>query len=152
MLRSYQVLFILTATLLFLHCSNADIRKDCRRESKVSWGKGYLINSREIGNILTFLTFTAALKRMRSGDFEQDDRKLKCYVMCFLKRSGILNSKADVDLQRALRYIPRSMHESSKKLFNTCKVPQMEPCDRAFEMVKCYVMHKPEILTKVPFL
>ncbi|XP_017889630.1 B1 protein-like isoform X3 [Ceratina calcarata] len=128
MLRSYQVLFILTATLLFLHCSNADIRKDCRRESKVSW---------------------AALKRMRSGDFEQDDRKLKCYVMCFLKRSGILNSKADVDLQRALRYIPRSMHESSKKLFNTCKVPQMEPCDRAFEMVKCYVMHKPEVCIRI---
>lgn len=32
-----------------------------------------------------------------------------------------MNNNAEVDVQRALRHIPRSLQESSKKLFNTCK-------------------------------
>ncbi|XP_076547040.1 odorant binding protein 9 isoform X1 [Osmia lignaria lignaria] len=109
-----------------------DIRKDCRRESKVSW---------------------AALRRMKSGDFEQDDPRLKCYLKCFMARNGILDSDGEINVQRALRHLPRSLQDSSRKLFNTCKsVPGIDPCDKAFQIAKCYVNHHPEILQSVPFI
>ncbi|XP_017761848.1 PREDICTED: general odorant-binding protein 56d-like [Eufriesea mexicana] len=132
MLRNYYILFVLTIILLLSYSGDADIRRDCRRESKVSW---------------------AALRRMKSGDLEQEDQNLKCYLKCFMMRHGILDKNAKVDVQRALRHLPRSLQDSSKKLFNKCKSTQgSNPCDRAYEMVKCYVEHHPEILHSVPFL
>ncbi|KZC12455.1 hypothetical protein WN55_03993 [Dufourea novaeangliae] len=85
---------------------NTDIRRDCRRETKVSW---------------------AALKKMKSGDFEQNDQKLKCYVKCFMVKNGILNNNAEIDVQRALRHIPRSLQDSSRHLFNKCKSVTYKP-------------------------
>ncbi|XP_033341640.1 odorant binding protein 9 [Megalopta genalis] len=124
--------FILTVVVISLDPSDADIRRDCRKESKVTW---------------------VALRRLKAGDFQQDDQNLKCYMKCFMVKHGILNNKAEIDVQRALRHIPRSMQESSKQLFNKCKsVYGADPCDKAFQMAKCYVNHHPEILQSVPFL
>ncbi|XP_076165628.1 odorant binding protein 9 isoform X2 [Ptiloglossa arizonensis] len=90
---------------------------------------------------------------MKSGNFEQDDPRLKCYLKCFMMKNGILNSNAEVDVQRALRHLPRSLQESSKKLLNECKsVPGIDHCEKAFQIVKCYVKHHPEILHSVPLL
>lgn len=58
---------------------------------------------------------------MKAGDLEQEDQNLKCYLKCFMMRHGILDKNAEVDVQRALRHLPRSMQDSSKKLFNKCK-------------------------------
>lgn len=58
---------------------------------------------------------------MKSGDLEQEDQNLKCYLKCFMMRHGILDKNAKVDVQRALRHLPRSLQDSSKKLFNKCK-------------------------------
>ncbi|XP_076678385.1 odorant binding protein 9 isoform X2 [Andrena cerasifolii] len=94
-----------------------------------------------------------ALRRMKAGDFEQEDPQLKCYLRCFMTRNGILNSNAEIDLQRALRHIPRSLQESSIKLLNKCKsVSGSDPCDKAFQIAKCYVTFQPEIVHSVPFL
>lgn len=67
------------------------------------------------------LNVSAALRRMKAGDLEQEDQNLKCYLKCFMMRHGILDKNAEVDVQRALRHLPRSMQDSSKKLFNKCK-------------------------------
>ncbi|XP_076759559.1 odorant binding protein 9 [Xylocopa sonorina] len=124
MLRSYRFVFIPLVILILLRSVTADIRKDCRKESKVSW---------------------AALRRMKSGDFEQEDPKLKCYLLCFMRKNGILDKDAEVDVQRALRHLPRSLHDSSRKLFDKCKSLQAKnPCDKAFRMVKCYIGYHPE--------
>ncbi|XP_015434811.1 PREDICTED: general odorant-binding protein 56d-like [Dufourea novaeangliae] len=126
------VFVALAGALIFLEPVNTDIRRDCRRETKVSW---------------------AALKKMKSGDFEQNDQKLKCYVKCFMVKNGILNNNAEIDVQRALRHIPRSLQDSSRHLFNKCKsVSATDACDKAFQMCKCYVKHQPQILHSVPFL
>lgn len=52
---------------------------------------------------------------------EQDDQNLKCYLKCFMTKHGILDKNAEVDVQKALRHLPRSMQDSTKKLFNKCK-------------------------------
>ncbi|XP_076229476.1 odorant binding protein 9 [Nomia melanderi] len=123
---------VLAVALISLDPIGADIRKDCRRESKVSW---------------------ASLRRMKSGNFEHEDPKLKCYVKCFMVRHGILNDNAEIDVQRALRHIPRSLQASSKQLFNKCKsVPATDSCDKAYQMAKCYVKTYPEILQTVPLI
>ncbi|XP_076630390.1 odorant binding protein 9 [Colletes latitarsis] len=132
MFGNRRFVLVLTTILILLDSVAADIRKDCRKETKVSW---------------------AALKRMKAGDFEQKDEKLKCYLKCFMTRNGILDRNAEIDVQRALRHLPRSLQDSSKKLFNECKsVPGTDHCDKAFEIVKCYVKQHPEILRSVPFL
>ncbi|XP_048268703.1 general odorant-binding protein 56a-like isoform X2 [Bombus affinis] len=132
MLRNCHFFLVLSTIIILLHFGKADIRKDCRRESKVSW---------------------AALRRMKAGDLEQEDQNLKCYLKCFMMRHGILDKNAEVDVQRALRHLPRSMQDSSKKLFNKCKSVQSDdPCDKAYKMIKCYVEYHPEILQSVPFL
>ncbi|XP_076295302.1 odorant binding protein 9 [Lasioglossum baleicum] len=95
----------------------------------------------------------AALRKLKAGDFEQEDHKLKCYLKCFMVKNGIMNSTADIDVQRALRHIPRSLQASSKQLFNKCKSSdRTDPCDKAFQIAKCYVKSHPEILQSVPFL
>ncbi|XP_017791814.1 PREDICTED: B2 protein-like [Habropoda laboriosa] len=130
MLRNF--FFILTLLVILSYFVVADIRKDCRKESKVSW---------------------AALRRFKSGNLEPEDPKLKCYLLCFMRRNGIVDQNAKVDVQRALRHLPRSMQDSSKKLFNKCKSVQgTDPCDKAYQMVKCSVQSQPEILHSIPFL
>ncbi|XP_076394915.1 odorant binding protein 9 [Megachile rotundata] len=132
MFRSCQLILVLTIVLILLDPGEADIRKDCRKESRVTW---------------------AALRRMKSGDFEQDDPRLKCYLKCFMARNGILNGNGEINVQRALRHLPRSLQDSSRKLFNTCKsVRGTDSCDKAFQIAKCYVEHHPEILHSVPFI
>ncbi|KAF3426447.1 hypothetical protein E2986_08632 [Frieseomelitta varia] len=124
--------FVLLTIFILLHSGKADIRKDCRRESKVSW---------------------VALRKLKAGDLEQEDQNLKCYLKCFMMRHGILDKNAEVDVQRALRHLPRRMQDSSKKLLDKCKcVEGSDPCDKAYNMVKCYVGHHPEILRNVHFL
>lgn len=94
------------------------------------------------------------------------DPRLKCYLKCFMMKNGILNSNAEVDVQRALRHLPRSLQESSKKLLNECKSVReyrtmsifhfefqqryrfsagIDHCEKAFQIVKCYVKHHPEV-------
>ncbi|CAL7938391.1 unnamed protein product [Xylocopa violacea] len=132
MFKKRRFVFILIVSLILMRSAMADIRKDCRKESKVSW---------------------AALRKMKSGDFEQEDPKLKCYVLCFMRKNGILDKDAEVDVERALRHLPRSLHDSSRKLFDKCKSLQgKDPCDKAFQMAKCYIGYHPEILHSVPFL
>ncbi|CAK9794920.1 General odorant-binding protein 56d [Anthophora plagiata] len=132
MLRNSKFLFILALLVVLSYFVVADIRKECRKESKVSW---------------------AALRRFKSGNFEPEDPKLKCYLLCFMRKNGIVDQNAEVDVQRALRHLPRSMQDSSKKLLQKCKSFEgSDPCDKAYQMVKCYVKFHPEILQSVPFL
>jgi len=62
-----------------------------------------------------------SLKRLKAGNIEQNDMKLKCYLRCFMVKSGILNENSNVDVEKALRHLPRSMQESSRKILNRCK-------------------------------
>jgi len=62
-----------------------------------------------------------SLKRLKAGNIEQNDMKLKCYLRCFMIKSGILNENSNVDVEKTLRHLPRSMQESSRKILNRCK-------------------------------
>ncbi|XP_071569424.1 odorant binding protein 9, partial [Temnothorax nylanderi] len=112
--------------------AQADIKRDCRRQTNVSW---------------------ESLKLLKAGNIEQTDIKLKCYLRCFMIKSGILNEDNNVDVEKALRHLPRSMQESSKRILNRCKSIQAEnACDKAFQIAICYVKAQPEILKSVPFI
>lgn len=63
----------------------------------------------------------ASLKRLKAGDVEENDIKLKCYLRCFMMKSGILNENNNVDIEKGLRHLPRSMQESSREILNRCK-------------------------------
>ncbi|CAD1478926.1 unnamed protein product, partial [Heterotrigona itama] len=160
------------------HSGKADIKKDCRRESKVSWGILYSlyviqlsIKTQGNGSVIEILfSFFAsvALRKLKAGDLEQEDQNLKCYLKCLMMRHGILDNNAEVDVQRALRHLPRRMQDSSKILLDKCKsvrdlihnpssaistigtlncsfLEGTDPCDKAYNMVKCYVGHHPEV-------
>lgn len=38
-----------------------------------------------------------------------------------MMKSGIFNENNNVDIEKAVRHLPRSMQESSKKILNRCK-------------------------------
>ncbi|KAL6262527.1 hypothetical protein P5V15_005322 [Pogonomyrmex californicus] len=122
-----SILFIALSLLLV-----TDIKRECRQQTNVSW---------------------ASLKQLKAGNIEQNDIKLKCYMRCFLIKSGVLNENNDVDVEKILRYLPYSMQESSKKILNQCKSIQGEnDCDKAFQIAICYVKAQPQILKIAPFI
>ncbi|XP_070519826.1 general odorant-binding protein 56d-like [Cardiocondyla obscurior] len=94
-----------------------------------------------------------SLKQLKTGNIEQNDIKLKCYLRCFMIKSGILNENNNVDVEKALRHLPRSMQESSKKILNRCKSIQTKnDCDKAFQIAACYIKAQPDILKSVSFV
>ncbi|XP_011864901.1 PREDICTED: general odorant-binding protein 83a-like [Vollenhovia emeryi] len=124
-------ILLVTLSLLLVR-AQADIKRECRRQTNVSW---------------------ASLKLLKAGNIEQNDMKLKCYLRCFMIKSGILNENNNVDVEKALRHLPRSMQESSKNILNRCKSIQAEnPCDKAFQIATCYVRAQPDILKSVSFI
>ncbi|XP_077266641.1 odorant binding protein 9 isoform X1 [Temnothorax americanus] len=124
---------ILLVTLsLLLVGAQADIKRDCRQQTNVSW---------------------VSLKQLKAGNIEQTDIKLKCYLRCFMIKIGILYENNNVDVEKALRHLPRNMQESSKRILNRCKSIQAEnACDKAFQIAICYVKAQPEILKSVSFI
>ncbi|XP_011692019.1 PREDICTED: general odorant-binding protein 83a-like isoform X1 [Wasmannia auropunctata] len=124
---------ILFVTLsLMLVGAQADIKRECRQQTNVSW---------------------ASLKQLKAGNIEQNDMKLKCYLKCFMVKSGIVDENSNVDVEKALRHLPRNMQESSRKILNRCKSIQAENvCDKAFQIATCYVKAQPEILKSVPLI
>lgn len=70
---------------------------------------------------------SVSLKRLKAGNVEQNDMQLKCYLRCFMIKSGILNENNNIDVEKALRHLPRSMQESSKKILNQCKSIRKSP-------------------------
>nr|ALG36143.1 odorant binding protein 10 [Sclerodermus sp. MQW-2015] len=70
-----------------------------------------------------------------------------------MARNGILNNKNEIDVERALRNLPQSVQETSKKLLLRCKdVESDDSCNKAFQIAKCFVKMQPEILRDVPFV
>nr|QNL14934.1 odorant-binding protein 8 [Aulacocentrum confusum] len=121
---------ILIVSLVLIQ-TNADIRRDCREQTGVSWD---------------------ALKRLKAADFNQTDHKLKCYLKCFMTMNGIFN-EGDVDVERVLRHLPRSLQESSRTTLEYCKkFPSKDACDKAFQLAKCYFKFQPEVLRSVSFV
>ncbi|KYN00212.1 Pheromone-binding protein-related protein 3, partial [Cyphomyrmex costatus] len=103
----------------------ADIKRECRQQTNVSW---------------------TSLKQLKAGNFEQHDMKLKCYLKCFMVKNGILNENSNIDVEKALRHLPRSMQESSRKILHRCKSIQAEnTCDKAFQIATCYVKEQPDV-------
>nr|ARN17866.1 odorant binding protein 10 [Cephus cinctus] len=110
----------------------ADIRRDCRKQSGVSW---------------------AALKKLRAGDFNQEDHSVKCYLKCFMVKNGIMSEDNHVDVDKALRHLPRKLQEPSRKILARCKDSAgKDSCDKAFQIAKCYFKSQPGILKNVSFV
>ncbi|XP_019697001.2 general odorant-binding protein 83a [Harpegnathos saltator] len=126
------LLVTLAGVLILLVRVRGDIKRDCRQQTKVSWD---------------------SLKQLKAGNVEQDDMRLKCYLKCFMMKSGILNKDNTIDLEKALRHLPRSMQESSRRILNRCKsIPADNACDKAFRIATCYVKEQPEILKSAAFV
>ncbi|XP_063978860.1 general odorant-binding protein 56d-like [Diachasmimorpha longicaudata] len=130
-MSAVSIALITTALFLVLVETDADIRRECRRQTGVSWG---------------------ALKTLRAADFRHNDEKLKCYVKCFLKKNGIFG-ETNIDIDKALRHLPKSVQGASKKALENCRnVPSTDPCDKAFQVVKCFFKAEPQIMRSVPFV
>nr|XP_012220368.1 PREDICTED: general odorant-binding protein 56d-like [Linepithema humile] len=110
----------------------ADIKRDCRRQTNVTW---------------------ESLRQLKAGNIEQNDMKLKCYLRCFMMKSGILNKDNNIDVEKVLRYLPRNMQESSRRTLNRCKsISAQNACDKAFQIAMCYFKEHPEILKNAPII
>ncbi|XP_034939316.1 general odorant-binding protein 56d-like [Chelonus insularis] len=109
----------------------ADIRKDCRKQTGVSWN---------------------SLNKLKAGNFVQKDPKLKCYLKCFMQKNGIFG-KNDIDVEKALRHLPPGLQVKSRKTLERCrKIPTRGSCDKAFQLARCFFTIQPEVLSSVPFV
>ncbi|XP_035739522.1 general odorant-binding protein 56d-like [Vespa mandarinia] len=128
-----RLLVVCTILLALLVSTKADIKRECRKQSMVSW---------------------ESLKKLKDGDFEQDDPRIKCYLRCFMMKNGILDDNDQwTDLEKALQHLPRFIQESSWEIFRRCKsVPGDDLCDKAFQVARCYVKLQPLILNFVSFV
>ncbi|XP_011298150.1 general odorant-binding protein 56d [Fopius arisanus] len=130
-MRVVSIALITTALLLALLGAEADIRRECRKQTGVSWG---------------------GLKKLRAGNFQPEDRKLKCYIKCFLQKNGIFG-ETDIDIDKTLRHLPWGIQGSSRKILERCKkIPSRDTCDKAFQILKCYHKAEPQILKIVAFV
>ncbi|KAK0075090.1 hypothetical protein PV326_011884, partial [Microctonus aethiopoides] len=130
-ITKFNLIIVMTIVMIGI---DADIRRECRKESGVSW---------------------KSLKKLKAADFNQNDPKLKCYVKCFMQKNGIFNDK-DVDIEKTVKHLPSSIQETSKKTLLRCKklpikqvllnefVASTDLCDRAFQLAKCYFKAQPE--------
>ncbi|XP_043267481.1 uncharacterized protein [Venturia canescens] len=101
MMKNFKLLVAGFLVILSVtRATRADIRKECRKQTGVSW---------------------AALKKLKSGDFNQADHKLKCYLRCFMMKNGIIRSDDQVDVENAIRHLPPNLQESSRKALFKCK-------------------------------
>nr|WGC54953.1 odorant-binding protein 10 [Psyttalia incisi] len=124
-MRAVSIVLITTALLLILVETDADIRRECRKRTGVSWG---------------------ALKKLRAMDFRQNDTKLKCYVKCFMQKNGFFG-ETDIDIPKAVSHLPKSAQASSKRALERCKnIPSTDSCDKAYQLIKCFYKAEPEIL------
>ncbi|KAK0158491.1 hypothetical protein PV328_009488 [Microctonus aethiopoides] len=124
-ITKFNLIIVMTIVMIGI---DADIRRECRKESGVSW---------------------KSLKKLKAADFNQNDPKLKCYVKCFMQKNGIFNDK-DVDIEKTVKHLPSSIQETSKKTLLRCKkLPSTDLCDRAFQLAKCYFKAQPEVLKSV---
>ncbi|XP_043267484.1 general odorant-binding protein 56d-like isoform X5 [Venturia canescens] len=133
MMKNFKLLVAGFLVILSVtRATRADIRKECRKQTGVSW---------------------AALKKLKSGDFNQADHKLKCYLRCFMMKNGIIRSDDQVDVENAIRHLPPNLQESSRKALFKCKNSSSKNgCDKAYEIVRCYFKSQPEILRSVSFV
>ncbi|XP_057332624.1 general odorant-binding protein 56d-like isoform X1 [Microplitis mediator] len=123
--------FISLLIFLILMQVNADIKRDCRKQTGVSW---------------------ASLKKLKVADFNQNDPKLKCYLKCFMQKNGIFGED-DIDIEKALRHLPTGIKGPSKTTLEYCKkIPSVDACDKAFQLAKCYFKAQPEVLKSVSFV
>ncbi|XP_066598702.1 general odorant-binding protein 83a-like isoform X2 [Prorops nasuta] len=127
-----RIAIISSYIIILIIIVNADIKRECRKESGVSW---------------------VSLKKLRAGIFDESDRNLKCYLKCFMSRNGIIDEQNEINIERALRNVPQSVQDVSKDLFEKCRnFPTVDPCEKAFEIGKCFLKMQPEILKSVPFV
>ncbi|KAH0952953.1 Obp9NTE, partial [Eciton burchellii] len=110
----------------------ADVKRICRQETKVSW---------------------ASLKRLKAGNIDHHDMKLKCYLRCFMMKNDILDENNNMNIDKILRYLPDHMKERTKNILNRCKSVKAEnACDKAFQIAICYAKEQPEILKSTAFI
>lgn len=50
-----------------------------------------------------------------------DIPELKCYVLCLLEHSGIINANGDIDFAPVLHLLPPENQETIEKVTNICK-------------------------------
>ncbi|XP_012281356.1 general odorant-binding protein 83a isoform X2 [Orussus abietinus] len=106
--------------------ARADIRRECRKQSGVSW---------------------AALKKLKAGDLEVTDAKLKCYVKCFMQKNGLVSETGDVDVEKAVKHFPENLQKDARNVLRRCvdRPKSTEPCEKAFQVAKCYMTAHPEV-------
>ncbi|CAD6229750.1 GSCOCT00012131001.3-RA-CDS, partial [Cotesia congregata] len=118
------ILNIITNLLLYIILVQADIKRDCRKKTGVSWG---------------------SLMKLKKADYNLNDQQLKCYLLCFMQKNGIFD-KDDINVEKALRHLPRGVQGASKKTLEYCKkIPSNDTCDKAFQLAKCYFKAQPEV-------
>ena len=58
--------------------------------------------------------------KLKAGNFNQDDPKLKCYLQCFMMKNGIISANGNMDIDKALRHLPQQLQEKSRIVLVHC--------------------------------
>lgn len=93
--------------------------KDCIRESGV--------NPRVVQNL-------------RNGDFKNEEEKTQCFIKCFFEKAGFMDSNGILNEDIIIKKLSEDESETKVKgILNICKnVSATSPCERAFQIYKCY--------------
>ncbi|XP_037049822.1 general odorant-binding protein lush-like isoform X1 [Bradysia coprophila] len=84
------------------------------------------------------------LNALRFGNFDNDDKEVKCYLHCTAQMAGVLTKKNELHLEKTLKQID-AMYQSENKqsaidAAHHCKDIQKtykDPCDKVFFTAKC---------------
>ncbi|XP_043480761.1 general odorant-binding protein 56a-like [Leptopilina heterotoma] len=120
---------ILIILSVFLISVRGNTLRKCRKETGVS---------------------SESLKKLRAGDFNVEDRNLKCYLRCVLIKHRVLNEKNVINLGKVLKFFPQNSQARVRSNFDKCKViTGKDKCDKIFQVAKCFFKLEPEILKTV---
>ncbi|XP_031621406.1 uncharacterized protein LOC116339583 isoform X1 [Contarinia nasturtii] len=85
-----------------------------------------------------------AVDALKIGTFPDDDKPLKCYVLCVIDMTGVLSRKKEFiesKMETQARVIlPPELQEFALNGWDSCRtVPKQykDPCDRVYYTVKC---------------
>ncbi|KAL9908828.1 lush [Glossina fuscipes fuscipes] len=101
-----------------------------------------------------FKLTTEQLDGLRVGNFDANNKDLKCYTKCIAQLAGTLTKKGELSAQKALAQIPMilptEMQEIAIASLEHCKDVQKnykDPCDRMFFITKCVYEFAPDEFT-----
>ncbi|KDR09910.1 general odorant-binding protein 83a-like [Zootermopsis nevadensis] len=74
----------------------------------------------------------------------------KCFVKCVMVELMALNDEGDFNVDEELQNVPPEIVEEGHRIVKTCHgTPGKDPCDKAYQVHKCYHKENPELYSLI---